>query len=56
MDHAMKITPLLIAAGMLAAASAFAQAAADPARDPAKTEVWTPVPATVATPPGKAPS
>ncbi|WP_425541332.1 3-keto-disaccharide hydrolase [Stenotrophomonas indicatrix] len=52
----MKITPLLIAAGMLAAASAFAQAAADPARDPAKTEVWTPVPATVATPPGKAPS
>jgi len=56
MDHAMKIAPLLIAAGVLAAAPAFAQANTDPARDPAKTEVWTPVPATVATPPGKAPS
>lgn len=56
MDHAMKITPLLIAAGVLAAAPAFAQANTEPTRDPAKTEVWTPVPATVATPPGKAPS
>jgi len=56
MDHAMKITPLLIAAGVFVAAPAFAQANTDPARDPAKTEVWTPVPATVATPPGKAPS
>ena len=56
MDHAMKIAPLLIAAGVLAAAPAFAQANTDPTRDPAKTEVWTPVPATVATPPGKAPS
>ena len=56
MDHAMKITPLLIAAGVLAAAPAFAQAGADPVRDPAKTEVWTPVPASVATPPGGAPS
>ncbi len=56
MDHAMKIAPLLIAAGVLAAAPAFAQANTEPTRDPAKTEVWTPVPATVATPPGKAPS
>ncbi|SLM24350.1 protein of unknown function [Stenotrophomonas indicatrix] len=56
MDHAMKITPLLIVAGVLAAAPAFAQANTEPTRDPAKTEVWTPVPATVATPPGKAPS
>jgi len=56
MDHAMKITPLLIAAGVLSAAPAFARANTEPARDPAKTEAWTPVPATVATPPGKAPS
>lgn len=56
MDHALKIAPLLIAAGVLAAAPAFAQANTEPTRDPAKTEVWTPVPATVATPPGKAPS
>ncbi len=56
MDHAVKIRPLVIAASMLAAGPAFAQAGASPARDPAKTEVWTPVPATVATPPGKAPS
>ena len=52
----MMIKPLLIAAGVLAAGSVFAQEGADPARDPKKTEVWTPVPATVATPPGKAPS
>jgi len=56
MDHAVKIRPLVIAASMLAAGPAFAQAGASAARDPAKTEVWTPVPATVATPPGKAPS
>jgi hypothetical protein len=56
MDHAMKITPLLIAAGVLAAAPAFAQANTEPTRDPAKTEVGTPVPATVATPPRKAPT
>lgn len=56
MDNTMKIAPLLIAAGVLAAAPAFAQVNTDPARDPAKTEVWTPVPATVATPAGKAPS
>ena len=40
MDHAMKIAPLLIAAGVLAAAPAFAQASTDPARDPAKKETW----------------
>jgi hypothetical protein len=56
MDHAVKIRPLVIAASMLAAGPAFGQAGASAARDPAKTEVWTPVPATVATPPGKAPS
>ncbi|HBP01889.1 MAG TPA: DUF1080 domain-containing protein [Stenotrophomonas sp.] len=50
------IKPLLIAATVLAAAPVFAQNGADAARDPKKTEVWTPVPATVATPPGKAPS
>lgn len=50
------LKPLLIAAGVLAAAPAFAQADTDLARDPKKTEVWTPVPAAVATPPGKAPS
>ncbi|KAF1055347.1 MAG: hypothetical protein GAK43_00140 [Stenotrophomonas maltophilia] len=52
--------PLLIASCLLAAAPAFAQAhgdaARDPARDPARTEVWTPVPASVATPAGAAPS
>ena len=56
MERCMMIKPLLIAAGVLAAGSVFAQEGADPARDPKKTEVWTPVPATVATPPGKAPS
>ena len=49
------IRALLGTAGLLAAATAFAQDGADAARDP-KTEVWTPVPAVVATPPGKAPS
>ncbi|MFG3447289.1 DUF1080 domain-containing protein [Stenotrophomonas sp. NPDC047960] len=47
--------PLLMAAWVLAATPAFAQAD-DPARDPTKTEVWKPVPATVATPPNAAPS
>lgn len=47
---------LLMAACLLAAAPAFAQTSGDPSRDPARTEVWTPVPATVATPPGGAPS
>ncbi|WP_259152493.1 DUF1080 domain-containing protein [Xanthomonas sp. 3793] len=47
---------LLMAACLLAAAPAFAQTSGEPSRDPAKTEVWTPVPATVATPPGGAPS
>lgn len=56
MERTMRIKPLLIAAGVLAAAPAFAQAAADPARDPKKTEVWSPVPAIVATPAGAAPS
>ena len=56
MDTNLMIRPALITAGLLAAASAFAQDSADAVRDPKKTEVWTPVPATVATPPGKAPS
>ncbi len=44
--------PLLMAASLLAAAPAFAQSSGDPT----KTEVWTPVPAVVATPAGGAPS
>ncbi|MBD7922956.1 MULTISPECIES: 3-keto-disaccharide hydrolase [Xanthomonas] len=48
--------PFLTAACLLAAAPAFAQAGGDLSRDPAKTEVWKPVPAIVATPPGRAPS
>ena len=50
------IRPLLMAAGLLAAAPAFVQAGDGPSRDPTKTEVWTPVPATVATPVGSVPS
>ncbi|WP_303638273.1 3-keto-disaccharide hydrolase [Stenotrophomonas tuberculopleuritidis] len=57
MATALMIRPLLMATGLLAAASAFAQASdTDPARDPKRTEVWTPVPAVVATPVGKPPS
>ncbi|MCC7634599.1 DUF1080 domain-containing protein [Stenotrophomonas rhizophila] len=56
MDRNVMTRPLLLAAGLWATASASAQAGADPARDPAKTEVWVPVPAAVATPPGRAPS
>ncbi|MEN5287016.1 DUF1080 domain-containing protein [Stenotrophomonas lactitubi] len=56
MENAMMIRSLLLAAGLLVVAPAFAQAGADAARDPKKTEVWTPVPAVVATPPGRAPS
>ncbi|HIE5095237.1 DUF1080 domain-containing protein [Stenotrophomonas maltophilia] len=56
MDSILMSRTLLIAAGLLAAAPAFAQSAADAARDPKRTEVWTPVPAVVATPAGKAPS
>lgn len=48
--------PLLMAACLLATSPAFAQASADASRDPAKTEVWKPVPATVATPRDAAPS
>lgn len=52
--------PLLNAACLLAVlpamSSAFAQASDDTSRDPAKTEVWEPVPATVATPGNSAPS
>ncbi|MBN6149454.1 DUF1080 domain-containing protein [Xanthomonas sp. AmX2] len=48
--------PLLMAACLLAAAPAFAQASGDLPRDPTKTEAWTPVPAVVATPAGRAPS
>jgi len=47
--------PLLMAVCVLAATPAFAQAD-DPARDPTRTEVWKPVPATVATPMNAAPS
>ncbi|WP_223224539.1 3-keto-disaccharide hydrolase [Stenotrophomonas maltophilia] len=51
------IKRLLIAATVLATTSpVFAQSGADAARDPKKTEVWAPVPVTVATPQGKAPS
>ena len=56
MNRTPLIRSLYVAAGLLATASVFAQAETDPARDPAKTEVWTPVPAVVSTPPGKAPS
>jgi len=48
--------PLLMAACLFAAAPALAAPKGDPARDPATTEVWTPEPAIVATPPGGAPS
>lgn len=48
--------PALAALCLLAAAPAFAQTQADPQRDPARTEVWKPVPATVATPANAAPS
>lgn len=48
--------PILMAACLLAAGPALAQAQADPQRDPAKTEVWKPIPATVATPRNAAPS
>ncbi len=50
------IRPLLMSTGLLAAAPALAQAGGEPARDPTRTEVWTPVPATVATPVGRPPS
>jgi len=56
MDRSTLIRSLHVAAGLLATASVFAQPDTDPARDPSKTEVWTPVPAVVSTPPGKAPS
>ena len=48
--------PLLAAACLLATAPVFSQASGDPARDPTRTEVWKPVPASVATPIGGAPS
>lgn len=47
---------MLMAACLLAMSPAFGQSSGDTSRDPAKTEVWKPVPATVATPTGKAPS
>ncbi|MBJ7516842.1 MAG: DUF1080 domain-containing protein, partial [Stenotrophomonas sp.] len=50
------IKPLLVTAGLLAAVPVFAQSGSDPARDPTRTEVWKPVPASVATPAGGAPS
>lgn len=49
-------SPLLAAACLLATAPVFAQASGDLARDPTRTEVWKPVPASVATPTGGAPS
>ncbi|QGL96275.1 DUF1080 domain-containing protein [Stenotrophomonas pavanii] len=56
MDNTRMIRTALATVGLLATASASAQDSADAARDPKKTEVWTPVPAVVATPAGKAPS
>ncbi|QDL27214.1 DUF1080 domain-containing protein [Stenotrophomonas maltophilia] len=57
MERNTMIKRLLIAATVLATTSpVFAQSGADAARDPKKTEVWAPVPVTVATPQGKAPS
>lgn len=56
MNRNTLIRPLQVAAGLLATASVFAQAETVPARDPTKTEVWTPVPAVVSTPQGRAPS
>lgn len=56
MNRNTLIRPLQVAAGLLATASVFAQADTVPARDPTKTEVWTPVPAVVSTPQGRAPS
>ena len=53
--HAMT-RAVLMASTLLVAGSALALAGKDAARDPQKTEVWKPVPATVATPPGAAPS
>lgn len=55
-DGNTMIRPFMTAACLLAAAPAFAQSSGDPARDPARTEVWTPEPAVVATPQGRAPS
>jgi hypothetical protein len=48
--------PLLMTACLLAAAPALALSGGDASRDPSKTEVWKPVPATVTTPAGAAPS
>lgn len=48
--------PILLATCVLAIAPAFARANGDPQRDPAATEVWKPVPASVATPANAAPS
>lgn len=56
MIQPMMIQPILMAACLLAAAPALAQAGGDPSRDPARTEVWKPIPATVATPRDAAPS
>jgi len=56
MDDILMIRSLLMATALLAAVPAYAQSGADAARDPKKTEVWTPVPAVVETPAGKAPS
>ncbi|OBU69889.1 large, multifunctional secreted protein [Stenotrophomonas maltophilia] len=56
MDDTRMPRVLLATAGLLAAAAAVAQDGADAARDPKQTEVWTPVPAVVAAPAGRAPS
>lgn len=56
MDKHPMTRAVLMASTLLVASAALAQAGKDVARDPKKTEVWTPVPATVATPPGAAPS
>lgn len=56
MDKHPMTRAVLMASTLLVAGSALAQGGKDAARDPKKTEAWTPVPATVATPPGAAPS
>lgn len=56
MDRHPMTRAVLMASTLLVAGAALAQGGKDAARDPKKTEVWTPVPATVATPPGAAPS
>src|SRR5688572_28875872 len=48
--------PMLMAACLLTTRPVFAQASGEPSRDPARTEVWKPIPVTVATPRDAAPT